>query len=95
MQLDKFTVHFARDDILLLDFEQLRRDPAVILAQVCDFLGIDRIAVQSKVHNTRGIDFQLDANQRAEFTEAVRPDVQRLISDYGFRSAESWLQGAT
>jgi hypothetical protein len=92
MQLDKFTAYFPRDDILLLDFEQLRRNPAAILAQVCDFLAIDRFAPTSVVHNRRDIKFRLDAKQRAEFAEILRPDVQRLISHYGFRPAERWLR---
>lgn len=92
MQLDKFTRHFARDDILLLDFEQLRREPAAILAQVCDFLAIDRFVSSTVVHNRRGIEFRLDAKQRAELAEALRPDVQRLISHYGFTPADGWLQ---
>jgi hypothetical protein len=92
MQLDKFTAHIERDDILLLDFEQLRRNPAVILAQVCDFLAIDRFAGRSVVRNRRSIEFRLDARRRAELAEAVRPDVQRLISVYGFRPAERWLR---
>lgn len=92
MQLDKFTPFFSRDDILLLDFEQLRRNPAAILAQVCDFLGIDHFAPTSVVHNKRSIKFRLDAKQRADFAEMLRPDVQRLISHYGFSPAERWLR---
>ena len=92
MQLDKFMAHIERDNILLLDFEQLRRDPAVILAQVCDFLGIERFASRSVIHNIRSIEFRLDPKQRAELAETLRPDVQRLINLYGFRPAERWFR---
>jgi Sulfotransferase domain len=92
LHLDNFTSHVPRENILLLDFEQLRRDPLALLATVCDFLGIERTASTSIVHNTRNIDFRLDPKQRAEFAEAVRPDVQRLISVYGFEPAETWLR---
>jgi hypothetical protein len=93
LQLDKFMTYFERDDILLLDFEQLRQDPAGILARICDFLAIERIAPRRrKIHNRRDFDYRLDLTQRAEFAEALRPDVQRLISVYGFTPAESWLQ---
>jgi hypothetical protein len=92
MQLDKFTAHIERDDILLLDFEQLRRKPAVVLARICDFLAIDRFASRRVIHNTRSIEFRLDASQRAELAELVRPDVQRLIDVYGFKPAEKWLR---
>jgi hypothetical protein len=92
LQLDKFMEHIERDDTLLLDFEQLRRKPAVVLAQICDFLAIDRFASRSVIRNRRGIEFRLDASQRAELAEAVRPDVQRLINVYGFKPAEKWLR---
>jgi hypothetical protein len=92
MQLDKFMARFKQDHILLLDFEQLRRDPAGILGQICDFLAIDRFVAHSVVHNTRGIRFRLDGRERAELAEALRPDVQRLISVHGFRPAETWLR---
>jgi hypothetical protein len=92
MQLDKFMVHFARDDILLLDFEQLKRDPAAIQGQIFDFLGIDHIVAPCEIHNTRGFDFHLDAAQRTELAKAVRSDVRRLINLYNFKPAERWLQ---
>lgn len=91
MQLDKFTAHFGRDRILLLDFEQLQRDPGAITAQVCDFLGIPRFAARSGIHNRRRIPFRLDRQRRAELLEQLRPDVERLISVYGYKPAEKWL----
>jgi len=95
LQLDNFMVHFARDEVLLLDFDQLRRDPAAIQAQVCDFLGIDRFVARTVVHNRRGVKFQLDAAQRTEFAKAVRADTRRLINLYGFKPAERWLKNDT
>ena len=86
--MDRFTMHIPRDNILLLDFHQLTLDPAAVLGQICDFLGIDRFVARTEVHNTRGIDFQLDAAQRAELADVLRPDVQRLINHYDFKPAE-------
>ena len=90
--LDRFTEHIRRENILLLDFEQLKRNPAVTIAQICDFLGIDRIYSTPRVHNRREVNFRLTADQRIEIADAVRPDVQRLIHEYGFEAAERWLQ---
>ena len=89
--MDRFTAHIPRDNILLLDFNQLQRDPAAVQKQVCDFLGIDRFVAHTVVHNRRGVDFQLDAAQRAELADVLRPDVQRLINHYDFKPAEGWL----
>ena len=94
-QIDRFTAHIPRDNILLLDFNQLQRDPATVQGQVCDFLGIDHFVGQTVVHNTRGINFRLDAAQRAEFADALRPDVRRLINHYKFKPAEKWFRSAS
>jgi hypothetical protein len=91
--MDRFTAHIPRDNILLLDFDQLQRDPAAIQVQICDFLGIDRFVAHTVVHNQRGVDFQLDAAQRAKLAETLRPDVQLLIDRYGFEPAKEWLRG--
>lgn len=92
LHLDRFTANIPRENILLLDFEQLRRDPNSILVRICEFLGIKHRIVRPLVHNKRSVKFRLTADQRAEFAEAVRPDVERLISQYGFKPAEEWLQ---
>ena len=93
LHLDRFTEYIPREDILLLDFDQLQHDPAAVQAQICDFLGIDRFVAQTVVHNRRGIDFRLDATQRAELAEILRPDVRLLVNRYGFKPAKDWLQG--
>ena len=90
--LDGFVAQIPREDILLLDFEQLRRDPDMILAQVCNFLEIDRFHTKASIHNKSTLKFRLSAKKRAELAEAVRPDVERLISEYGFAPAENWLR---
>ena len=90
--LDRFVEHIPREDILLLDFEKLRTEPDEILALVCDFLHIDRFRTEAHVHNKSRVKFRLSAKERAELAEAVRPDVQRLINEYGFAPAEKWLR---
>jgi hypothetical protein len=95
LHLDRFTANIPRENILLLDFEQLRRDPNSLLVDICDFLGINHCTTRLLVHNKRSINFRLTSEQRAEFAEAVRPDVQRLISEYNFKPAEKWLHNAS
>jgi hypothetical protein len=95
MQLDKFTRHLPRKDILLLDFEELQKNPTLIQTRIYDFLGVERSFSRTVIHNTRDIEFRLNSQQRAEVAEAVRPDVQRLIRKYGFTPAEQWLRQAT
>jgi hypothetical protein len=95
MQLDKFTRHLPQKDILLLDFEELQKNPTLIQSRIYDFLGVERSFRRTAIHNSRDIEFRLNSQQRAEVAEAVRPDVQRLIRKYGFTPAEQWLRQTT
>ena len=90
--LDRFMARIPGDDFLLLDFERLRKDSRAILHQVCDFLDIERFDTKAAIHNRRGVNFKLTPAQRAAYADALRPDVERLIDDYGFSPAEKWLQ---
>ena len=92
LQLDKFMPHIIRDNVLLLDFEKLRRNPSAVVAQVCDFLGIQQVPASRAVHNRGRSRYRLSNQQRADVVEALRPDVERLISEYGFSPAERWLR---
>jgi hypothetical protein len=90
--LDRFTDHIPRENILLLDFDQLRRSPDKLMARVCDFLEIDRKPALTSVDNRRKVKFKLSQTQRAEILDTLRPDIQRLINEYGFAPAEKWLR---
>jgi hypothetical protein len=90
--MKNYTAHIPRDDILLLDFRQLTHEPAAALAEISDFLDIDRFVARTAIHNKRGINFRLDASQRAELADILRPDVETLIERFGFEPAKSWLQ---
>jgi hypothetical protein len=92
LHLDKFTAHFPRESILLLDFDELCRDPSAVLARVCRFLSIEPFDGRTVVHNRRGVEFELDAPRRAELAKALRGDVERLIESYGFEPAKDWLR---
>ena len=92
MHLDNFCSHFSKDDILLLDFEQLRRDPASLFGSIYGFLDIESVSPESEVHNQRSNGFELQSDTRREIAESVRPDVQRLIDEYGFSAARNWLR---
>lgn len=41
MQLDEYFKRFSPQDILLLNADDLRKEPGIVLKQVCDFIGID------------------------------------------------------
>jgi hypothetical protein len=53
-QLDQYYAKFSQDNLLLLDFDDLKKQPDKLLKQVCVFLDIDStfsFTSTSKVHN--------------------------------------------
>lgn len=95
LHLDKFTSHLPRENILLLNFDELSRNPDAVMSQVCNFLSIQPFTGHTVAHNVRSVDFRLDAVQRAEMAAAVRPDMRRLVDQYGFKPAQRWLQNGS
>ena len=89
--LDRFTRHIPREDILLLDFEELRQNPNRLFKRVCDFLDIEPIQSDPRVYNRGSVDYRLTNEDRAGREQRLRMDVQRLISKYDFAPARQWL----
>lgn len=90
-QLDAFREPLGNPEVLLLDFDELRRDPMALLARVVDFLGIDptfafeeRAASNTRKAVNESESFRLSSEERAEFREMLAPDMARFGRDYGF-----------
>lgn len=90
-RLDAFHKGFRDPKILILDFEELKRDPAATLERCTEFLEVDPDFAFMPIEpaNTRktanGADkFRLSAEQRALLAERLRPDVVALRDRYGF-----------
>ncbi len=76
MQLDRYLEHFDREAILLLDFEELERDPLTLMRRVCGFLEIN------PAHPFRELDRAHDTLQEAR---APRSRLARLAARLGLR----------
>ena len=80
------------DDVLLIDFSELRADPIGVAYRVHDFLGVPRIKPKSiEVRNPRKIDARYIRTDKAtELKHLLKDDVETLIKRYGFSPAKSW-----
>lgn len=95
-QLDAFRAGFREGagvdpQILLLDFEDLRRAPLELLARIAGDLGIDpgfRFTPipppTGRRKANRANEFQLSPERRAALAETLRPEVVALRDRYGF-----------
>lgn len=95
-QLDEFKKDLPEAQILVLDFEDLKRDITPVMASCTEFLDIDRSFVFTPIPpaNTRKSDnagdrFRLPDEMRAELREKLRPGAQLFASRYGF-DISSW-----
>ncbi len=76
MQLDRYLEHFDREAILLLDFEELERDPLTLMRRVCGFLEIN------PAHPFRELD---RAHHTLREASAPRSRLARLAARLGLR----------
>lgn len=78
IQLEQYRQYFARKDILLLDFGQLKDDPAGVLRTTYDFLGLppSHFPAQYEVVNAT------PTETRSEFEKSVRRSPVRSLFPY-------------
>ena len=91
-QLDAYARAGLLDDILLLDFEEFRRDPVATANKVFDFLPLEPVRLKPARPHTvrRAPEVMLTEADIARYTELLRRDVRRLIDHYGYEPARSW-----
>ncbi len=91
-QLTPWIERFGRERLLLLPSKRMYAEPQAVLAEVCDFLGLDPFAgTETRPHN----DFRYGAMEPAERERLVRyfrPHNEALYEvlgeDYGWERAE-------
>lgn len=78
---------FPREQILALGFEDLVRDPQEVVAQVCDFLGIERLQLPEwKVYNrSPAAKVEMPEEVRAQLRELYAGPNEELFSLLGKR----------
>lgn len=56
LQLERFRRYFPKEDILIIDFDEIASDPQEAASRAFDFLGVPRIAIDSSiVYNQTGV----------------------------------------
>ena len=89
-QLDAFRQGLGGEaEVLLLDFDELRRDPMALLGRVVAFLGIDpgfafADRPPSNTRASKSAEFRLAPEERARFHAELAPDMALFAKHYGF-----------
>jgi hypothetical protein len=81
-ELRRWTAHFPREQILILQYERCVADPAAQLARTYRFLGLEPVAVDgihNRVNATENC-FALGQDARQRLVELYTPDVRALSS---------------
>lgn len=89
-QLKRYARHFPREDLMILDFDELTRDPRALLDRAFGFLGLETPAdleirppanPRRDAHGSAG--FRLGDAPRAQIRDALRDDVAELRDRFG------------
>ena len=90
-QLDSFRQGVGGQEVLVLDFDELRHDPAALLERCTRFLGIDagrsfdlRPPSNARQARNGSETFRLSPEERARLGEALREDALRFAERYDF-----------
>lgn len=90
-QLDAYSRAFPAQQILLLDFEELKTEPLEIARRVCRHISINdsfpfrQIPPQNIRRSVNGAaDFRLTTKQRERLMERLQNDMDCFESAYGF-----------
>jgi len=83
-QLDRVFAHYARDRVLVLQYERCSRDAKGELRRTYRFLGLDDsflpADLDSRVNATRWANAGLQRSEQADLNERYRPQLERLES---------------
>lgn len=98
-QLARYARAMPDNPVLVLDFDELRRDPLAVTARCVDFLGLDPSFAFTPIApaNVRrpdnaGDSFRLSEEMRARLRTELAPDAQRFASRHGF-DISAWNLG--
>ncbi|MEE3328828.1 MAG: glycosyltransferase [Myxococcota bacterium] len=95
-QLDCYREVFPNMEFALLDSSLLEDDPAALLRQCVEFLGVnpdfeftlpEAKEVEEKEGDTKEETFHLEPTERQEIAAMVLEDIERLDDEYGFDSS--------
>lgn len=91
-QLGEYEKVGLLDDMLLVDFADFCAHPVGVSYRIHEFLGLRRLKPSPiKAQNVRKVKGPfLRPDQYAELRRILGPDVQTLITRYGFEPARSW-----
>ena len=92
-QLEKIFDLFARDQILVLKYEELRRDPSVVLDRLFDFLGVGRLQrFKNGKRNVGSYSRKLTVEEREYATTIFEEDIYKTEELLGWDCRDWRLQ---
>jgi hypothetical protein len=88
-QLNKVFTLFPRQQILLLKYENIRSDPAALVNQVCDFLGVERRSgLKNKQRNVGSYSRKLTPAEREYGVRLFSGDIAKIEEMLGWECSD-------
>lgn len=76
-QIERYLASFSRQQVMVIDMEDMARDPRGLSERLCDFLGVDRGPLEFQIRN-EGESRLRDPELTARLAEHFRPYNDRL-----------------
>lgn len=94
-QLEAYEAAGLLSDMLLLDFDELCREPLAVAGRVLEFLGLDPIELKAvPPQNTRRTERRFMTEEDAvKWRDELSSDTRLLMEKYGFMPARDWSTG--
>ena len=94
-QIERIFRHFPREQVLVIKYEDFRRDYAKTVAEVFDFIGVERLRdLQNEERNVGGYHRKVTDDERLYVTRLFADDIWELERLLGWDCAD-WLRAVT
>jgi hypothetical protein len=90
-QIDAWTKHFSKDQLLVVFFEEIEEDPEGLMRRICKHIGastdIDWDAMPLNKVINKNPEHPIPAQLRSILEEIYKPEIERLYERFGERVA--------
>ncbi len=93
-QLERVFELFPRDQVLVIKYEDLRKDPFRVVATMFDFLGIARTKVKNKHRNVGSYSRKITTDERDRVSAIFDQDISKIESLLGWNCSD-WRHATT
>ena len=94
MQLERVFELFPRNQVLVIKYEDLRKDPSRVVATMFDFLGVSKKQVKNKHRNIGSYSRKMTNEEREQVSAVFDADISKVENLLGWQCPD-WRDART